>query len=64
MSSRDQLFLTVMALMLGARFSDWMGPALFNSLIIVGFAFVLVWAIIDYRNGEKVFIWQSKENSQ
>ena len=61
MSERVAATSALVALHLGSRFDDLLGKDLFNGLLFLGWAVVIVWTVLAHRRGERVFIWQKHD---
>jgi hypothetical protein len=60
MTERSTLVVVLTALYLGSRIPENIGESAFYALLGMGWAAVLAWAVIGWRRGEKVFIWQNR----
>ena len=59
MSERSTLIAVLIALYLGSRIPTDIGEIAFYGLLGAGWVAVLIWTVIAWRRGEKVFFWQS-----
>ena len=60
MTERSTLFVVLISLYLGSRIPTSIGDKAFYPLLGVGWAAYLIWTVVAWRRGEKVFIWQHK----
>jgi hypothetical protein len=60
MTERSTLFVVLTALYLGSRIPYAIGENAFYALLGVGWAAFLMWTVVAWRRGEKVFTWQHR----
>ena len=59
MTGRNSLFVVLTVLYLGSRIPEDIGKNAFYALLGVGWVAFVIWTLVAWRRGEKVFIWQS-----
>jgi hypothetical protein len=62
MHERSTLMIILVALYLGSRIPPDIGEGEFYACLCAGWAAAIIWTIIAWRRGEKVFIWQSRDS--
>ncbi len=60
MNQRHGFVLLFLGVVIGAALQNRVGENAFDTICLVGIAVYVVWTVIDYHRGDRVFIWQKR----
>ena len=52
------MLVILLSLNFGSHMPEWLGTDAFSALLLFGLVIWVVWSVVAYRRGERVFIWQ------